>query len=249
MYTLLFGGLMVWVARRRGGAPPGLMAGVVAVMIAASSSRGAASDPWHEVSVGGSTGRWVDCNGAHRHVGGGAAYKAYVPVSDELELTAGAQVGGGVYQRPSGAFDQGFGEGALLVGIEHRWVGAEVGAWLGGSTDTVMLPAARLRVGPRDVVWVVAQAFSARPYALPRPGAEVGVGFALPRLPDAWDHPRIEGGLSGSGFYVRPSVPLPGRVTLDAFGAYGDELTWQVAGGVRYAFGPRPTRPSLPPWK
>lgn len=238
---LLVAGVVVatWLLRRRPGRlRPAWILGFGALLLAADPAGSPplpgepSPGPHHTIEAGFGAGGYQTCGGARTYAGMGAMYRYTTPISDQTDLV----VGGGGYRVVDGA-DLTGGVRAE-VGLEHRWIGGAVGGLAGrlSRTDTVdarVLPAARLRLGPRDVFFLEANLLDGDPMPLPGPWFEVGAGVAFPALGNRWEPLGVRAGLNAGGVYLAPSLPLGEAGNLEVMGAYGDPDTWGASARVR----------------
>ena len=232
-----------WLLRRRPGrARPAWLVAFVAVLSAADAvddlplpAEPDARSASHTVEVGFAAGSYQTCAGPRTWGGGGAMYRYQKPVSAQTDLTLAA----GAFVGADGADP--FGGGRAEIGVEHRWAGGAVGVVAGSlhresTLTTPVLPTARLRLGPRDMVFADASVFAMGPTPIPGSLLEAGAGVAFPRLGNRWEPFQVRAGLSLSGIYLSPTIPLGQVGNLDLFGAYGDPDTWGVTTRVRVHF-------------
>lgn len=241
LLTLAAGLVALWALRRRAGRlRPAWLLGVLLLSMGVDAPEeepswfdpGAAPPAHHTIEAGLGVGSYQTCSGPHRYGQVGAMYRYTAPLGPHTAFTA---AGGGY-----GAVDDDALAGAArgAVGLEHRWVGGEVGLIVGrlhheAPLETPILPAASLRIGPRDIVFVDASVMDQSPGPLPGPFVEAGMGVALPSLGNAWEPFRLRAGISGAGFYLAPSFPVGEAANVELVGAYGDSHTWAATARVR----------------
>lgn len=202
-------------------------------------SGGRAVPARHTVEFGGGGGQFQTCAGPRSYADVGAMYRYTTPISAQTNLTASA----GSY----GALSWGTPSGGVRgsVGLDHRWAGGSVGVLAGAlsradTVDARVMPTATLRLGPRDMFFLDASVLDISPAPLPGPIVEAGAGVAFPKLGNRWEPFRVRGGVSGSGVYLSPTIPLWDLGNIDVIGAYGDPSTWGVSARVRLHFDAAP---------
>lgn len=239
LFTLLLVVGTTWLLRRRPGRlRPAWLVGAALLLVAADASDPVPADARgasHTVEGGFAGGSYQTCSGARNWGGAGAMYRYTTPISEQTDLT----VAGGAFGGADGT-DPFFG-GRGEIGLEHRWAGGALGVVGGalrrdGAFRPPVLPTGRLRLGPRDMVFLDGNLFAMGPTPIPGSLVEVGAGIAFPRLGNQWEPFRVRAGFSLSGFYLSPTVPLGDVGNLELSGAYGDPDTWGVSTLVRVHF-------------
>jgi prolipoprotein diacylglyceryltransferase len=225
--------------------------------------------PEWTVEVGGMGGEYVQtCGGPHRYTAGGVGVSYREPLGPDADWSAGVQFASGVDDGPAEVDETGevVGDGRDRLWmampraeLETRWIGAGLGFTFGqlrfdggaagmqlSRNSTIgILPGGKLRLGPRDLVWVEGRVWFHDPAPSPSPVIEVGVGVALERtLPSHWSTVRF--GIADSGFFVSPTLPLKNGLEIEPFASVGDLDTWQLALNVRFHLGAVPRAPGAP---
>jgi phosphatidylglycerol:prolipoprotein diacylglycerol transferase len=119
-----------------------------------------------------------------------------------------------------------------LVGGEFRWAGLEAGALFDGFGDEpngiLVLPSARVRLGPSDIVYLEA-AYLAHENSH-RPWAKLGIGTSH------WDWGSIHLGLCDQGFYLEPDIRTNSGLSFSPFIAFASSDVWQLSLRLQYNF-------------
>lgn len=167
---------------------------------------------------------WTDTRGPHTSLGG--SVDLAVGQDEELLIVAARPmvradsrlIGGGL------GFNGGFlvSDGGYLDPLRTN-----------RARPPALLPAASLRLGPRDIAFAELGLLDGRPTAFPKPLLSATLGVALPRLSHEYERSAVRLGISGQGFTLAPTLALPGGWSLDLTAALGDAETWGGSVGLR----------------
>jgi phosphatidylglycerol---prolipoprotein diacylglyceryl transferase len=191
--------------------------------------------PFTTVGVAGTTGSYVESCGGARRVGAvGVSVARTTPMGAESWVVARAQGFVGSDE------DLGIGGVGFTVAAEGPWVGAGIGLLAGsvaidGGRESVF-PAAHLRLGRRESVFLEGRLAEHEPVGLPIPAISLGIGVGVGGGSTAGL------GIGGSGFYGTGRF-MSGAWEFEPYLAAGDADIYQLSFAVRKRLGTtQPTR-------